>query len=376
MDQQTRPSPTLFDLLAREWSRPAGIAGLRFSSDNAVLAICDADGGVALARVADSEPPDARIRVSADLGQTRINPRRNAPAPLIETTARARLACQVAADRDGAFLVGTQRGAVAQLGPDGELGETILTAGNAVVALDICHRSGTVAAIDDNGLHLLRNDGSEAAHVAFLQSPPLKMALSPDGRRVAVATADRLSIRHLNDGDVAPREIPLSAPPVSLRWSSQFAGWLACGLEAGGFYLVDLNGGRSDMIAGFAAPVRTLDWSMSANALIASGAFRIAAWRMDAPPFGGNMAGALKTGRSGFIAIEAIAAHPKTPLVAAGYASGRVVVSRIGAADELVVRASGGSVTALAWSADGRHLAVGDEDGQAAIITFPNHLFK
>jgi hypothetical protein len=36
----------------------------------------------------------------------------------------------------------------------------------------------------------------------------------------------------------------------------------------------------------------------------------------------------------------------------------------------------GSAVTALAWSGDGRHLAIGAVDGTAAIVTFPAQMFK
>ena len=50
---------------------------------------------------------------------------------------------------------------------------------------------------------------------------------------------------------------------------------------------------------------------------------------------------------------------------------------RLGQRDELLVRQDGGgAVTALAWSGDGEHLALGTADGLAAVVGFPPHLFK
>jgi len=76
------------------------------------------------------------------------------------------------------------------------------------------------------------------------------------------------------------------------------------------------------------------------------------------------------------VLVDAVAAHPKKALVAAGYANGQIVIAGIGARDEMLVRSSGGVVTALAWSADGNHLALGDASGTAAIVTFPHQMFK
>ena len=53
---------------------------------------------------------------------------------------------------------------------------------------------------------------------------------------------------------------------------------------------------------------------------------------------------------------------------------------KLGEAGEVLLR-SGTSgpdraVTALGWSADGRHLALGTAGGEAAIVTFPDQFFK
>ena len=60
--------------------------------------------------------------------------------------------------------------------------------------------------------------------------------------------------------------------------------------------------------------------------------------------------------------------------------SGLVILCHLGEAGEVLLR-SGTSgpdraVTALGWSADGRHLALGTAGGEAAIVTFPDQFFK
>ena len=85
---------------------------------------------------------------------------------------------------------------------------------------------------------------------------------------------------------------------------------------------------------------------------------------------------ALHAGRNGLVVVERVTASPNRPLVATGYASGLVCIAQIGATDEMLVRGSGGPVTALTWAADGVHLALGDADGNAALAAFPASLFK
>ena len=62
MNQQPVPNVTLFDLLARNWHRPAPIRQICFNDDETLLAVVCADGSVAFARMADNEPPGSSHR--------------------------------------------------------------------------------------------------------------------------------------------------------------------------------------------------------------------------------------------------------------------------------------------------------------------------
>ncbi len=85
----------------------------------------------------------------------------------------------------------------------------------------------------------------------------------------------------------------------------------------------------------------------------------------------------LATGRARPVLVKAVDIHPEGQLIAAGYADGMVVVAKIGESDELLVKPPGrGAIHALRWSADGQHLAFGTDNGEAAIVTFPSHIFK
>ncbi|MDQ6435858.1 WD40 repeat domain-containing protein [Mesorhizobium sp. LHD-90] len=372
MNQQSMRNLTLFDLLARNWQCQAPVAGLRFSGDGLAVAFAWADGTVAIAAAEDREPPESRIRVSGDLGQTTIRPREKPPVPLIVTAAFGDNTVPLAIQPRAGFLAGTTGGDVLPVSTAGDVGEPLIKTGNPVVALDRAAHAGVIAAGGDQCVVLWR--GASDTRSLDLEKPLSGLALSPDGRRLALGFGDSLSLRP-TQGSGTSREIPLPARPITIGWSGDGA-WLACGLETGGLALVGMADGRIDIVPGFPAPVRTLCWSEPAGALFASGAFRIAGWSTAALPLDRKAGGALETGHAGLVAIEVVAAHPAKPLVAAGSANGRIVVARTGSRDELVVRPLGGAVTGLGWSADGRHLAIGCADGMAAIVTFPDQMFK
>lgn len=375
MNQQTMQNLALFDLLARCWRRPAAIADVCFTIDGSAVAFTSVDGSVAIGQVDDQEPPESRIRVSGDLGQTTIRPREKPPAPLIASASLGDGDVPIVAYRGSGFLVGTNAGEVMHLAPDGAIAPTLIKIDGPILALAHGARKGITAVSDGHDVFLSRANNERVRLEQAASSSTHAIAFSPDANRLALDCGSGLSIWAV-DGGLGPIcEFSTPSRPASIRWSYD-GSWLACGLETGGFGLVRLADGRSGVVGGFPSPVRNVCWSALDNTLFASGAFRIAGWSMTAPPFDHAAAGALETGRPAAVPVETMAAHPVRDLIAAGYANGRITVARIGSRDELVVRFSGSAITALAWSGDGQHLAVGMVDGTAAIVTFPVMLFK
>ncbi|WP_167484054.1 WD40 repeat domain-containing protein [Mesorhizobium tamadayense] len=375
MNQHAIQNLTLFDLLARSWRRPSAIADLCFSADGSTVAFTCVDGTVTIAATADQEPPESRIRVSNDLGQTSIRPREKLPAPLIATAVLGDGDVPLTSYLRSGFLVGTAAGEAAHLTASGDVMETLIKIDGPMAAIDHSARAALTAVSNGQDVFLSRGRGDSVRLRRGVPSSIDALAFSPGGRRLACAGENGLSI-WTTEGDAGPiREIPLTVHPISIRWSGDGT-WLACGLDTGGFVLANMADGRTGIVAGFPSPVRAVAWSLQENALFASGAYRIAGWSMTAPPLDGEASGALETGRTGLVPVETVAAHPKKNLIAAGYGNGRITISQIGARDELLVRPLGNAITALAWSGDGRHLAVGSVDGTAAIVTFPAQMFK
>ncbi|SON57421.1 putative protein containing caspase domain protein [Hartmannibacter diazotrophicus] len=375
MNQQAMPNVTLYDLLSRNWTCKAGIASTCFSADGTAALFALDDGALAIAQTADEEAPETRIRMSADVGRATIRPRSAPPAAMIEIASLGEGAPPMAPFSRNEFLVGTDAGQILKLAANGEIEETSLTFPSPVVALDHNARTGMTVA----------SDGSAILMTIDLQTPALRkvgsgsrvslLSLSPDGRQLAMADGEALTISVVAGEPEQDLVVPLARSPAAVAWSSD-GRWAACPQQDAGVCLIDLKQRSSTVIDGFPAAVQTAVFSHPANTLVASGAFRIAAWSMEAAPLGDSRAGALETGRRGLVAVERVAAHPKRKLVAAAYENGQIVVAQVGLGDELLLRPSGADVTALAWSPDGRHLAVGSGDGTAALIGLPPQMFK
>lgn len=364
MTQPSVETLTLFDLVAREWQAGAPVAELAFSRDGTALAAATMAGGVAIAAVADAEPPEARIRVSGDVGQTTIRPRTGQPVPLVALGGLADRAPALAA-LQGGFLVGDGDGRVLRVAADGSAAPIAITLRGPVLALDAGAADRRIAASD--GLELVVLDDGGPTRFALRGAAALGFA--PDGARLGVALGDGLAIVEASG---ALRILPLPAEgPV--RWRGDGA-CLAAGLGPAGLGIAAAGSDETATLGNFPGAVRSLAWSARGRALVAAGAFRIAAWDEETLP--GAAPRPLICGRAGLVLVEAVAAHPTRGLVAAGLANGQVLIAEIGGRDELLLRQGGEAVTALAFSPDGRHLAIGDAGGKLAIATFPPQLFK
>lgn len=371
MNQQTIPNITLFDLLARSWQSRAAISQICFNSDDSLLAIASADGALTLARLADNEPPEARIMI--DNGQTTIRPREGRPSPLIKT--RVEAASRLARYNGGDILVLTGRGELLRLNRSGEIISKPLADKSPIMTFDHCQKTGLTAVVVPGLLRLQFGEGQPTKEITLTEEPVEIAAISPQGDKVALAATGNLIIRNVTGQAEQLQQVALSDRPLTLQWSPD-GKWLACGLLSGGFCLIDIISGRTAMLADFPAAVASLAWSVPENAIFAAGAYRIAGWSMETPPLADSTTGALAAGKAGFVSVSSVAAHPLKPLVASGYPNGRIAVVRIGTSEELVVRDAGGPITALQWSADGRYLAAGDALGSASVITFPEQIFK
>ncbi|WAP67553.1 WD40 repeat domain-containing protein [Jiella pelagia] len=375
MNQQAMHQLTLYDLLARSWDCRAAIEAVCFSADGAAAVFAIGDGSLAIAATKDAEPAETRIRTGIDDGRSTIRRRAAPPSPLTLVTSQGgRLSCPVPFGGSD-FLIGSQDGHILHMAADGQTHGTAMAFDAPIVAFDHNQKSGTTVASDGVGVLYSGDLSSLSMHETSPTGAIGAVALSPDGRHLAMTDEVAVTISLLG----APRDegltVPLPASAASLVWSPD-GRWLACAMGRHGLCLVDVTAQSSTVLDRFPAPVRCAAFNASADALVAAGAFRITAWSMASPPMEDPRSGAMETGRRGMVTVDRVAAHPTRKLVAAAYENGQIVFAQLGLPDELVLRPAGTAVTAMAWSADGEYLAVGTADGTAALIDFPSQIFK
>lgn len=357
-------APSLLDLIGRRWALDGAVSQAVFNRDGSTVAFA-AEGGLGLAPVADPERAEARIRVSVEDGRHSIQPRRNPPRP-VERAAGVR--GPVAPFGARTFVSGRAAGGLASVTARGQVTPLSVPVDGPPTALAADPGSEAVAVAGAGGVAILREGGAvdRLALDAGLQARAL--AFAPDGAWLAAAHDAGVSIWRRGG---AAQVVVLPEPAHMLSVSPDGA-WLAAGCGEGGFALVRISDGAAGVVGDFPASVRSVGWSAAAGALVASGAYRVAAWERSED----GLSEPLESGKPGLVIVERVAASPDRPLAAAGYASGLLCLSQIGGRGEMLLRDRGAPLTALAFSADGAHLAYGDAAGEIALVSFPPSLFK
>lgn len=368
MNRETPGALLLFELIARRWTVPAAALGVVFSRSQSRLAAPLADGRIALIDCADPEPPESRIAVDA-AGRRAISPRRSDPRPATIIAASDVGPVVITTGPGESFLVARPDSGLDRLEGDGTVTPIEPPGHEPLIAFD---KQGSVTLMVTRGrVALWPDDGSPTS------------APAPDGVRSAALSLDGSSIAFGGEASIAlansaaPGEIvarcPTPGPVGRIVWRDDGA-FLAAECGRGALALLDCRSGRLGVVDGFPAPPQSIAFSGPANALVASGAYRMAAWDLARPPFDGDRSGALETGRPAMVAVVAVAAHPRRKLIAAAFANGQVTIAEPGQRDEMLIRPSGSTPAALAWSADGAMLAIASAD--TVSLAAPEALFK
>jgi WD40 repeat protein len=358
----------LFDLIARDWTLASPAAGITFNADESAVAFACADGGVHIAATADKAAPDTRIRRAVDTGRLTIAPRKTPVAPLKIADFTAGRTSPVVPHGPSNFAFAKATGRINTLTPGGIAVHLPARANGPISAVAVTPDGATVAYVCGDRVHVGPTD-ADSTLVIGDRPGVAGLSFSPDGRTLAVAHDGGVSRWTPDEADAGSVETPLQDRPVSLTWRADGA-WLAVTLAEGGFCVINAASNAVAPHGSFPAPVRSVAFGGPTDTVVASGAFRVAAWALDDNSD-------VMSGKPGLVLIDAVATCPSRNLVAVGYANGLLSLAEIGQPSEILLREdTGAGVTAMAWSANGAYLAVAGADGSAALIEFPDSMFK
>jgi WD40 repeat protein len=259
-------------------------------------------------------------------------------------------------------------------GDDGKVVTADATGATTVIATDPKHRWIDHVALGPGGAiawsagreAFVRSGGAKPAEAAReVASTVGALAFAPKGLRLAIAHYNGATLWFPN-AKVKPEQVEWKGSHLGASFSPD-GRFLVTSMQEPtlhGWRLAD----RKDMrMSGYAARVRSLDWTADGKWLATSGSTQLILW-----PFQGKDGPMGKTPQ--LLApteeqVTVVACHPVQPVVAVGYADGLVLLVRTGDGAEVLAKNPGEApTTALAWSADGRVLAFGTEACEAGII--------
>lgn len=224
-----------------------------------------------------------------------------------------------------------------------------------------------IAASVGKMLHLL---GSAGQTLKILEHPSTVTGIAFDlkGKRVAASHYNGASLWFVGSKTDNPRRLEWKGSHTGIVISPDGDN-VVTSMQENSLHGWRLTDGQHMRMSGYPAKTASLSFTRNGRWLASSGAESIVLW----PFFGGGPMGKSPTELAGGdnVICTSLACHPQHEAVAAGFSDGLVVMADIPNARILPVAGTGrGPVSAMAWSADGTHLAFGTETGFAAVVDF------
>jgi WD40 repeat protein len=233
--------------------------------------------------------------------------------------------------------------------------------------------------IDNVAIH---TDGSvawSAGKTAFVRQPKGEarsldvastvggLAFAPKGFRLAIAHYNGVTMWFPNMAASKPEFLEWKGSHLGVTFSPDGRFMVTTMHESAlhGWRLADTKHMR---MSGYPSRVRSMSWSVGGKGLATSGADCVIVWPFvskDGPM--GKEPGMLAPMQG---KVTAVACHPKSDILAAGYSHGTVMLVRLSDGAEILARAKDDvPVSALAWDAKGATLAFSTEMGSAGLLT-------
>lgn len=214
-------------------------------------------------------------------------------------------------------------------------------------------------------VELLHQDGQSVQSLPH-DSTVTGLAFDPSGQRLAVAHYGGVTLWISYKDGWKPTPLSWKGSHIGVTWSPS-GKFIVSSMQENTLHGWRLSDKKDMNMRGYPAKVHSMSWTLKGRYLATSGADTAVLWPFKAED--GPMGKDPMTLGIGDDLVSVVAAHPTQNLLAMGYRDGAVLLGRVEEGDFLSVRQPGGAaVSSLGWSHDGRVLAIGAEDGFAALL--------
>ena len=216
-------------------------------------------------------------------------------------------------------------------------------------------------------IHLFDGAGQKLKSLSH-PSTVTGLAFDARGKRIAASHYNGASLWFVASKSDHPRALEWKGSHTAIALSPD-GDSVVTAMQENSLHGWRLSDGQHMRMSGYPGKTSALSFTRSGKWLATSGAEAIVLW----PFTGGGPMGKSPTelgGADGVLCTD-VACHPQHETVAAGFSDGIVLLADVTSGRILPVMGPGrGPVSALAWSADGAHLAFGTETGFAAVVDF------
>ncbi|HKR45753.1 MAG TPA: WD40 repeat domain-containing protein [Paraburkholderia sp.] len=353
----------LIDLLGACWEVGAPVVEIVWDTSGQCAGFALGDGTLALATGVWEHGPRLKPREG---GGVEFVQAQEPPAPLARFSVHAGTCLALAADPAGGFLSGGDDGRLVHLHLDGA-SELVAQEAGAWIDRVAASPVGGRAYASGRKVHWL---GPKPACL-MLPGSATSLAFDPAGTRLAMSYPGGAMLWAVDT--LRDRQLVWPGYHRNVAWSPD-GRYLVSGMEENALHVWRLPDGADIEMGGYPGQPRSLSFSADGRFLATSGGMRAVCWRFDPPRANDDPC---ESGIAGQTPVSRVACHPVHPLIAVGYHGGAVLLCQPGSSDILLIKGPGNSaLSAMAWSPDGRRLALGTEAGELALVFLPDELFR
>jgi WD40 repeat protein len=288
--------------------------------------------------------------------------------------------CASLAPDGRALLTGGDDGRLAATTSGGETRLHHDTKGKWIESIAAAGPSGAIALALGRTVQVLAAGG--AVHAFALDRAANALAFDGKGRRLAVAHAEAATLLWALGPSLPRQRLEWAGAHLSVALRPQ-GDFIVTGMAEGALRGWRLSDQAHFRMPGYPFKPRSLSFGLKGRVLATSGAGVVLVWPFEGKDGPMGQAAVQLPVRPGL--VTAVAFHPFDALLAAGYADGGVHLIRLEDGADIHVAgppppeespaeplANATAIEHLVWSADGRGLAWGGQDGAAGFVRLPH----